>query len=202
MVGCNIVAPALYIVHGPPKVQRVHELDSARPTVIFIDDRANALPRRSLRTVMARQAEELLIGRGVVAQENMLTSAAAMQVASQERYGDPRTVVEIGQDIGAEVVIYVSMVNYSLSRDGVSLAPTLRARVKVIDAAENRRIWPDPSVNGYPMTVELPARTGAEPSTRGELTVIQNELAQAAGVQLARLFYTHERDRLSGTLGD
>jgi len=200
--GCNIVAPAFLIIHGPPKVKKQYELDANRSTVVFVDDRANVMPRRSLRTVMTQSADEMLINKDVVKQENVLTSVAAMQVASQERYGSPKTIVEIGRAIDAEVVIYISMVDWSLTRDGVSMAPTMRARVKVIDAKENKRLWPNQTVNGYPVTVELPAALGAQPETRAERAQVEAELAKIAGVKVARLFFTHPKDQLSGELDD
>lgn len=198
--GCNILGPAAYLVHGPPKVDAKHKLDDSRSTVIFIDDRNNRMPRRSLRLTTAEAAEQTLMRQGVVPEENMITTRSAMRAALGERDGEPMSIAEIGRSAGAEVIIYVAIEAWSLSRDGVSLSPAARARVKVIDAEQDRRLFPGAG-GGHPLTVELPRRAEEMPSG-----VHQNEahtaLAEALGLRLAQLFYKHQRNPLSGSLDD
>jgi len=197
---CNIVGPAAYLVHGPPKVDAKHKLDKSRTTVIFIDDRANRMPRRSLRLTAAESAEQALMRQGAVPEKNMITTRSAMRAAQAERYGQPLSIAQIGQTAGAEVIIYAAVQAWSLSRDGVTFSPAARASVKVVDAANDRRLFP-PSGDGYPLTVELPQSSEQMPSG-AQRQAAHDALASALGVRLARLFYQHQRDPLSGSLGD
>ncbi|MEC9374633.1 MAG: hypothetical protein VYC34_12350 [Planctomycetota bacterium] len=200
--GCNIVAPVYLLVAGPPKVQAVTELDSSRPTVIYVDDPASTMPRRSLRNLIAQTAEETILQKKLIKKDLLYSNTAAMRVASADRYGDPMSVVAIGRAVGAEVVISVVMETWTLSSDGATLAPRARARVKIIDAKNNARIWPPGDAAGHLLSVDLPQATGAAPETRAELNNVQIELARVTGVGLARLFFTHEKDELSGALDD
>ncbi len=198
--GCNIVAPVASLVAGPPKTQAAHKLDKASTAVIFIDDRASQAPRRSLRNVVATEAERTLIEKNVLAADQLFPSAAAARAAQGESYDAPISIAEVGRRVGADRVIYVEMTSFSLSRDGVTLSPSASARVKVIDAATGQRIFPDDAA-GYPVTAQLP-RGAQAPASLAARAQVEQALAKALGVQIARVFFTHERDALSGRLND
>lgn len=198
---CNIVAPIAYLVGGPPKVPAAYELDKDRPTTIFVDDRASVVPRRGLRLLIGSEAESTLIEKKAVKQERMISADSTVRVALAERYGDPQSIDSIGESVGAEVVIYIEMAGWTLSRDGVSSAPAARLSVKVLDVANNVRLWPS-SINGHIMTVSLPQSAARGPQSRVEQNALEEALARMVGLQIARLFFTHEEDSLSGRLDD
>lgn len=198
--GCNIVAPAAYIIQGPPTVPAQYKLDKTRVTVIFIDDRLNRAPRRSLRAVAADVAEQTLMQRGVLPEDKVITTRAAMRLAAQEEFNAPMTIAEMGRAVGADVVIYATIDVWTLSPDGVTLSPGARVRVKVIDAENDVRLWPS-DIAGHPLTAALPQQTSplASGADRDQAHLA---LANALGLKIARLFFEHERDSLSGSLGD
>lgn len=201
LAGCNVVAPVAYLVGGPPKVPAKHELDGKRRTVVFIDDRASVVPRRSLRALIGSEVDSTLIEQKAVKAENMIASDAALRVAMDERYGDPRSIDGIGEALDAEVVIYVELVAWTMSRDGVSVSPAARLSVKVLDVANDVRLWPG-TVGGQMMTVALPTSAGQGPRNRLEQNAQEESLARMTGMQIARLFFAHEEDALSGRLND
>jgi len=198
--GCNIVGPVASLVAGPPKTQAAHRLDRGATAVVFVDDRASQAPRRSLRSVVATEAERTLIEQKVLAADQLFPSAAATRAAQGETYDAPISIAEVGRRVGADRVIYVEMTSFALSRDGVTLAPSASARVKVIDAATGRRIFPEDAA-GHPVTAQLP-RGAQAPSSLAARAQLEQALARALGVQIARVFFTHERDALSGRLDD
>lgn len=197
---CNIVAPVAYLAGGPPKKPAQHELDEDRPTVIFVDDRSNAAPRRSLRTSIGQEAESVLIEQGVVEQEKMIASSSTIRVALQERFGEPRSIDAIGEAVGAEVVIYVELVSWAMASDG-ALSPQGRINVKVLDVLNDARLWPA-GPDGRTITIQLPPITGGAPQNRAELNAMEERLARRIGLEVARLFFAHEPDALSGRLDD
>jgi hypothetical protein len=199
--GCNIVAPAAYIIGGTGKIPAQHKLDSRRPTVIFIDDRANVLPRRSLRVLMGQEADSTLIEKRVIAAPNMIASSSTMRAAADERYGTPIPIGEIAQQVGAEVIIYVQIERWALTRDGSSFSPVALVRVKVLDVAAEQRLWPAAG-EGQALIVELPVRSREIPQSRADRNAAEDMLANAVGVRIARLFFEHERDALSSRMGD
>lgn len=190
--GCNIVGAALLIAEGPPKIDRVYKLDDELTGVVFVDDRANRLPRRDLRRAIAEAAERELRDRKLLSE--VVASREAFAAASRDRYGDPMPISEIGQTVGADVVIYITVDSFVLTPDGQTLAPTAILRVKVIDARAHARLWPEQR-DGHEVTAGMPRQTGSFPRDRGARTELTTQLAEIAGLGVAQVFYTHEAQR-------
>lgn len=193
--GCNVVAPFAYLVEGPPKVPARHQLDPDRATVIFIDDLENNLPRRSLSDMTGRIAEETLLRQGIVSSDYLITNRAARQVAAADTSANRTSIVDVGRAVGAEVVVYVDIESFGLTAANAQLAPEARARVKVLDAASNERIWPT-SDDGHPLVAQTNTRPEFAVISRDERYRIEEVLANELGTELARLFFEHERERL------
>jgi len=190
--GCNIVAPAYYMIHGPEKTKKLYGLDKTKTTVIFIDDRANRVPRRALRIVMGEQAEKTLLKEGVV--KDMVTSQSALAAAGTDHSGKPLSVAEVGEAVKAQVVIYATVDSFVISPDGSTFAPSMSMRVRVVDVAADKRLWPD-DPNGFPMVVRPRVQSKSVPSTTTARYQIEDELAQQAGLELAQLFYKHVAEK-------
>jgi type IV secretory pathway protease TraF len=190
--GCNIVGPAFVLVHGPEKVPAAHTLEPGRPTVVLIDDRASHVPRRALRAAMAAEAERVLLKERALT--DMISGQSALAAASVERDGRPLPITEVGRAVGAEVVIYATVDEFTLSPDGQTFVPTARLRVKVIDAVNDRRLWPEDRA-GYTLLSRVPPKQGTAPTTLSEQARAEDELAKQAGLDLARLFFKHERPK-------
>jgi hypothetical protein len=187
--GCNIVAPAYYLVHGPEKAPRVYELDKARSTVFFIDDRANRIPRRATRLIVAQEAENTLMKAKVV--KDVISAESAMQAAGHDRYEKPIPIAEIGRAVNADVVIYATVDQFGLSPDGTTFAPGANLRVKIVDTKTDARIWPD-DPRGYPLAVRAQSKTDLLPESTAQRYKAEDELARQVGRELACLFFSHE----------
>jgi hypothetical protein len=196
VAGCNIVGPAFVLVHGPEKIPAVYTLDPERPTVILVDDRSNRVPRRSLRLTLAQEAEKSLLKEKAL--KDMIGAQAALTAAGADKDGRPLSIAEIGRAVGAQVVIYATVDQFTLSPDGNSFLPTAQLRVKIIDAVNDKRIWPDDR-GGYICTARLPIKGDTAPTTLNEQAKAEDELAQETGLALARLFFKHERPRGAAT---
>jgi hypothetical protein len=166
-----------------------------RPTVIFIDDRENKIPRRPLRVQAGKAAEELLLKEEVLPEGMVIGSQSALRASTGERADAPASVVDIGRRVGAEVVIFVEMKGWTLSRQPGELSPSAYALVKIIDAEANQRIWP-PDPEGYELVVQLPRQPETTNLTRADRSKWEEILAEEFGRGLARMFFTHERTKL------
>ncbi len=196
LAGCNIVAPIALLLEPPPSKDAAIELDRDIKTVIFVDDRASRLPKRSLRGLIGRTAEENLISKKILAADHVIPSRTAVRIIEFESNESPMSVADIGRRLGADIVIYITIDAWTLTRDGSSIAPSARARMKIIDAVNNERIFPAQS-SGYGIVVRMPTRPGSVPSGRSGRAQLENELAAALGIELARVFYDHEIDPMS-----
>lgn len=188
VVGCNIVGPAAYFIHGPGNVDREFTLEKDRPTVIFIDDRASKLPRRQFRTSIAQTAQQRLAASGQVT--TLVDFQAAAAVAAQDKKSSPMSIAAIGQAVGAEVIIYATVDEFTISPDGQTVLPTSRLRVKVIDTTTGERLWPEER-EGYTMLLTMRNKEGGRDGS-SSVYDHQQGLAVWTGAALAELFYDVE----------
>lgn len=188
--GCNVVGPVFLAVHGPEKAPALFTLDKERTAVIFVDDRGNRLPRRVLRVQMALEAEKVLLKRRLV--KDMISGQSALQASAADRGGKLLSIAEIGRAVEAQQVIYAAIEEYTLTPDGQTFVPSLTLRVKVVDAINDKRVWPEDRA-GHPVIVRLGSKQGSPPPAgSAERARVEDELAAAAGTALARVFYKHE----------
>lgn len=186
--GCNVVAPVAYAIHGPEKIDPVYTLDEAQSVVIFIDDPSSKIAQRRLRYAMADAASKALLQKKVVT--DVIDSRTVLTAASKERHGDRMSITELGRAVGADVVIYAVVTNFSITAEEGTFVPTTTMRVKIIDTAAGQRVWPA-SEAGYLLEVRLPQRPSAFTQDRARLNM-EAQLAERSGVALAQLFYRHE----------
>lgn len=186
---CNVVGPAFVLIHGPEKVRRVCTLDASRRTVVFVSDLNGALPRQALRLHIAQSAERTLLANR--ATRDMVAAESAL-AAVRDTADSPVPISDIGRAVGADVVVYATVDAFGLSPDGQTLAPFATLRVKVVDAVNQTRLWPD-SEFGHLLSVRMPPPRSEFPVSAAQRRILEDDLAEYAGLCLARLFFDHER---------
>lgn len=199
-VGCNIIVPAAYIIEGPPANDAQYTLPD-RKVVVFVDDRKNLLSRTQLRTVIGDKVASDLLAEELVPEA--IASRDALSVARRdESAGKSLSTAEIGEKVGAEVVIYVRIMSFNLTEPGGNPVPNAMARVRVIDATNRQRLFPtdvqDPGVevNSDMREVSLDLYN----STTGKRSV-EEQLATNLGDRIGKLFYKHEKKELGKGVG-
>lgn len=83
----------------------------------------------------------------------------------------------------------------------MTFTPVGSATVKVYDAVNNAPIFPLGG-EGVPVNMLLPLKESSMPTGIAEKTAAEEDAARALGVQIARTFFSYERDQLSGNLDD
>ncbi len=199
---CNILQPAAYLAMGQPKAPALYELEN-RPTVVFVDDRNNAIPINStrVRRAIAEDVTEQLMTRKLVTVTISPREAMALS-RNRDREGKLMSMGALGEAVGAEQLIYIEMLSYRGSPDNVTPRPSAACRVKVIDVVNKSRLFPAPSgeknwqdviAQGAPVSPEL-YRSSAG---RRE---IEQLLAAAIADKVTKLFYKHIPDELGSRL--
>ncbi len=189
--GCNLVGPFVAIAAGPPETPAQFTLDAKRAHILFLDDPRSRIPKRSLRELTGKAFEETLLGAEALPSQMLIASTAVTRATSDDKAGSTLSVVEIGRRVGADVVIYAVVDVWTISRDGASLSPEVRARVKVIDAAKNARLWPRMD-EGYTLVISPGRQQGNLPLESAPRSAQEQELSRRLGVALAQLFFEHE----------
>jgi hypothetical protein len=200
--GCNLVGPAAYFISGPAKVKPQFQLPADRPAVVFIDDRGSVLPSRSMRQRIAKAAERTLLDGKAVGKSEIISSDALIPVAMQERFGRPSGIAQLGEKVGAQIVVYATVDSFLLSPDGQEFTPVATARVKVVDAKTRARLWPENDTEWAPVEARVQTKTAAMPRTLSERTLAEHELADQLGRNIARLFVEYVPEEVAKRVGD
>ena len=188
--GCNIGMQAMFLVQGPPKDPAAVTLPKDRPTAILLDDPASKLPRREIRNIITKTAEDLLLHEKVITDGKLISSQSIGAAALASEGGKPISVVDAGRRVGAEIVIYAEVAEWSLVANGESVSPAVTLQVRVLDTLKNERIFPAGEAT-YPVKASLPVSGGNE-----SRSALERALAAKAGLALAQMFYEHERVQL------
>jgi hypothetical protein len=200
VAGCNIIVPAAYIIEGPPSNDAQYTLPD-RKVVVFVDDRKNLLSRTQLRTVIGDKVASDLLAQELVPEA--IASRDALAVARRdESAGKPISTSEIGEKVGAEVVIYVRVISFNLAEPGGNPLPNAMARVRVIDATNRQRLFPtDVEDPGVEVTSDMrEVSMDLYNSTSGRRSV-EEQLATNLGDRIGKLFYKHEKNELGKGTG-
>ena len=188
MAGCNIVAPIVLLVAGPPTFEKEFDLDSDRPTVVFIDDPRSQLPRRALRIELLNAAQDDILRKSLV--KDLIDGQAAVRVADADSTGGQMSVTELGRTIGAEVVIWVTVDQFVRPDTTGDVQPIVSIRVRVIDAEEDTLLYPK-SPTGRAVRVTDAVRRGAVANAAGARSAAEIAIVQKVGKAAAQLFYEH-----------
>ena len=204
---CNVVAPALYAIDGPGKVDAEHELAEVR-TVVFVDDRRNVFPRTVLRTAIGEAIAKDLLARKLV--PSIVSPRDAIALARQKESGTkPLSIATIGRELDAQQVLYIQVVSFDIAGDGETegggfgFRPTATCRVKVIDCVANARTYPvgDIGESGRLVTTRIREVDPESMRTVAARRAVEDRLAARVALDVAKLFYEHDRVDLGGNLG-
>jgi hypothetical protein len=188
---CNIVGPIVAVAQGPGEVEAVYELDPDRKTVIFVDDPANKIAQRRTRASIGESCQQALMRKKKVREANMIDTRSALAAAANG--DDDLSITEIGEAVGAEVIIYALVTRFELSGDGADFDPTAEIEVKIFDVTTHSRLWPPAGQPGYRSKFSSAGANRYMPQSRTDLLRAQNELALITGEGMSQLFYDVER---------
>jgi len=203
--GCNIVTPVAYAIEGPWQIDAEYTLPKKK-TVIFVDDPRNILPRTALRTAIGDAVSFDLMERGHL--ESTVASRDAIAVARSGSAGNAQklmTVEAVGKALDCAQVIHIQPTVFDLTgrTDDRGIRPTAIVQVKVLDLEMRVRTYP--AAQSMPDGREVTAIIREESSdglrTRAGRTQIEDQLARKIALEVAQLFYQHDRVDLGENLG-
>ena len=187
--GCAPFAWFVALFEQPVKVKAVFKPPKGKTMLVFVDNLSHWLDyepvKGELTERLNKQLREHGIAAGTISHERLSEFIAATPRFNQ------LGVIEVGQRLGADIVLYVQIDKFSLKDDRVS--PVWRGRfhvtVRVVDVKAGR-IWPKGPGPGYVVPpVEIPARTDSSATYGAHLAKI---MAGKMADRVAKLFYDHE----------
>lgn len=188
--GCIIPLTIAELMFPKSKVKPLFELPGKRTALVFPDDMQRPVNYPPVKRALARKLNELLM-------ESKLASAVvAYDKLTDLRSAEPDfnrlAVATIARKLGADLVIYVDITEFSLkdSPVGTLWRGRFGGKVRVVDV-DKGRLWPDASA-GHPVRV-------IEPLTENSSEIYGAELSRKLAARLAEeicgLFTSHQVDR-------
>ncbi len=190
--GCQFI-PWSVAQFSPPRKVRAKFKPARRKTfLVLVDDAgvgsSHEPVKAELTELLNEQLKEHKVARRAVPYERV------MELAYTATNYEGLAVDEVGKKLGADIVLYVIIDNFSLreSKANPLWGGNLEVTVRLVDV-EKGRLWPLDRLTGYPVpAVKLPLTTGDSPAYGSQLT---RKLTQRMADRVAKLFYTHRVSR-------
>ena len=104
------------------------------------------------------------------------------------------SIEELGDTVGAEIVLYIEMETFALSVDGAAPKPSASVFVKVVDCKAKERLFPpvgaDPK--GFAVTAELVDTSFDAYRTSATRRALEDQLEKKLADSISKTFYDHE----------
>ncbi len=165
---------------------------SAGNLLILVDIPVEGAATKGARPALTRELRREIEFHGLSATVIADSELSALRTSREDFY--QLGVSQIGRELSAQQVLYVKIVEFQLGTlvDSPVGQGLIRARVKVVDVEERRRVWPQTQPLGQEVIVRTPFR---EPVGKDYQQDFTDDLCQRMAVQITKLFREHTEPR-------
>lgn len=188
--GCGPMIGWMVNAFRPPKkVHAVYRPPKDKKILVFVDDLSNPVGYEQVKGELTERLNERLVEHKIARRTVPYERVLRLKAATPEF--DGLAVSQIGQRLGADLVLYVHVDHFSLKDNEVS--PLWHGRmevtVRMVDVAAGR-LWPKDRQAGYAVKpVDNP--TESHPSPTYEIDLAKS-LAEQMADRIAKLLYDHK----------
>ena len=205
MSSCNIITPVAYAIEGPGKIDAEFTLPNKK-TVVFVDDPNNIFARTTLRSTLGDAVSFDLMRQEVLT--STVPTRDAIAISRSRSEGDASRLISIeaiGRALDCAQVIHIQPTTFDIAgrSDMQGIRPTAIVRVKVIDIDLKKRVYPTAEVlpEGREITATIREASSDLLRSRAGRTELEDALAAKLAIEVAQLFYKHDRLDLGENLG-
>ena len=173
------------------KVEAKYKLRAGN-LLILVDTPVGVARSSGVRAVLSRELEREIELYGLA--ESVIPASELSALRSSREDFEELAIGRIGQELWAEQVLYVEIIEFQLGTllDKPAGEGLIRGRVKIFDVGQNRRVWPEIEPLGH----EVMVRTGfREPVGKEYRQAFTQELCQSMAVKIVKLFRDHREPR-------
>lgn len=191
IAGCELISYPVAALGPTPKTPAVYELPENATVLVFPDDLTSPVSYPPLKRMVAQQTSELLTANEAAAETVSYRSLQDLQARQPEFNTRPTPIDEVGQAMGADVVIFINFTEFSLKDDPYNPLwhGRLVALVRVVDTDTGQTLWPELQAQGQEIIVETDPEEQSASDYGSELS---ERLAEMLARKVAELFYEHE----------
>ncbi len=189
--GCETVGYVADVIAGEQNIPAAYE-PQERATLVLVEDPLGKLPTPDLAPRIAGRVSDHLTDQQVVSQIIPTTVLNRFITQTPDYHTHPENwpIDKIGRQVGAEQVIYIVVQSFQLSEDNAIYRPVAEVRVKVVDVASGKRLFPTHTTAGYPVVTRQFYRS-MEGSSGTTDNIVSRQLADQLAAEVAKLFYEH-----------
>ncbi|MDY7011339.1 MAG: hypothetical protein SVV80_11405 [Planctomycetota bacterium] len=189
-IGCPLPAAILAKLFPKEKVSPRFILPKKKTILVFPDDIKCPLLYPTIKRALAEKADKLLIEHSLASET--IPYDKLIDLRNAEPNFNQMSIPKIGRRLGADLVIYVSIEDFSLKDNPINTLWRGRfvAMVKVVDVLKGR-IWPDESA-GFPISIDEPVTENPSEAFGTELA---RKLAERMAEETCGLFCERYLDR-------
>jgi hypothetical protein len=190
--GCAYVSGLVYLFSPEDKLPAEYKVPEKTKVAILVDDYMSPLGTLDLKKSLASTVAAQLVAAKAVLPENMIETDKVFDVPSDSADGKKLSIQHIGREVGADYVIYINIIDFSMQSDPDNplIQPKSRAYVKVIEVSSGERIWPI-DVAGYP--IEGKEHMQGEMAEDADKNEWSQKLIDKLALAAAELFYDHAK---------
>jgi hypothetical protein len=188
LAGCSAAAWTAAQFAPPKKISALYRLPKDRKVLVFVDDYLSEVGYEPIKGLLAEGVNERLAKEELVASTVPYRNLA--DLATARGTFNELAVSQVGQELGAEVVLYVHIDAFSTKDlpDSPLWHGQFRATVRVVDV-KTGRLWPTDRPEGHAVEpVEIPSSDNPAANYEAQLT---EEMASAMAERIVNLFRDH-----------
>lgn len=211
LLACAVSLPACQVagwlasVFDPLRpVDAVYKPPKNKTLLVFVDDKIHEVTYEPVKAEMANNINAELKQHKVV--PAVIPYERILELASSAPNFNDLSVAEVGQKLGADIVLHVQIDEFRLKDDpGTPFwRGQLKVSVRLVDVTAGR-LWPKDRLTGYPMPpIVILGKEDTSPAYGSEMA---REMASQMAGKIAKLFYDHkastqQSDQKRGTAQD
>lgn len=185
--GCKLGA----IFMPEPKTAAKYKFTKGKKVAVLIDDYMSPAVNPGMKPALAQKIAAALLEGEALRPGDLIAAEAVDQTAKDGPGGKKLSIQHIGKEVGADLVVYVNITDFSLQSDPDNplIFPKAKAYVKVVEVTTGERLWPI-DLAGEPL--ETSGRMeGDLASDSADNSKWSDQLTDQLAVEVAMLFFDH-----------